>query len=85
MAIRNDTDLIGNSEGKRPYVIHVHLNETGWVRAHCVGLPVPGSCEHGDAPSGPIKCGGGLDHVSNYQLLKQDSAARSEARQIVGR
>jgi len=31
---------------------------------------VVGSCEHSNKPSGSIKCGKFLDHVNDYQLLK---------------
>jgi hypothetical protein len=35
---------------------------------------VAGSCEHGDEPSGYIKGGEFGDLLSDYQLLKKDSA-----------
>jgi hypothetical protein len=34
---------------------------------------VAGSCEHGNEPSGSKK-GGELDQLSDFQLLKKDSA-----------
>jgi hypothetical protein len=34
---------------------------------------VVGCCEHGNEPSGSIK-GGEFDYLSDYQLLKNDSA-----------
>jgi hypothetical protein len=33
-----------------------------------------GSCEHGNEPSISIKGGEFLDYLSDYQLLKKDSA-----------
>jgi hypothetical protein len=33
-----------------------------------------GSCEHGNEPQGPIKDVEFLDLVSDYQLLREDSA-----------
>jgi hypothetical protein len=35
---------------------------------------VAGSCEHGDEPSDSIKGGEFLGQLSDYQLLKKDSA-----------
>jgi hypothetical protein len=35
---------------------------------------VAGSCEHGNEPSGSIKCGKFRDFLGDYQLLKKDSA-----------
>jgi hypothetical protein len=35
---------------------------------------VAGSCEHGNEPSESIKSGELLDNVSDYQLLKKDTA-----------
>jgi hypothetical protein len=35
---------------------------------------VAGSCEHGNEPSGSIKCGDFVYQLSDYQLLKKDSA-----------
>jgi hypothetical protein len=35
---------------------------------------VAGSCEHDHEPSGSIKEGEFLDYLSDYQLLKKDSA-----------
>jgi hypothetical protein len=33
-----------------------------------------GTCEYGNEPSGSIKDGEFLDYLSNYNLLKKDSA-----------
>jgi hypothetical protein len=41
-----------------------------WLR---IG-PVEGSCEHGNEPSGSIKCWEVLEYVHNWQLLKKGSA-----------
>jgi hypothetical protein len=35
---------------------------------------VSGSCEHGNEPSGSTKGGEFLGYLSDYQLLKKDSA-----------
>jgi hypothetical protein len=35
---------------------------------------VTGSCEQGDEPLGFIRCGEFLDSLSDYKLLKKDSA-----------
>jgi hypothetical protein len=40
---------------------------SGWA-------PVEGSCEHGDEPSGSIKCWEVLEWLHNWRLLKKDSA-----------
>jgi hypothetical protein len=34
------------------------------------------SCEHGNGPFGFIKCGEFINCLSNYQLLKKDSARK---------
>jgi hypothetical protein len=39
--------------------------------------PVTGSCEHGNEPSVSINGGEFLDYISDYQLLKKDSASWS--------
>jgi hypothetical protein len=39
---------------------------------------VVGTCEYGNEPSGSIKCGEILDHLSTGQLLKEDSASCSK-------
>jgi len=36
------------------------------------------SCEHGNVPSGTIKGGELLNHVTDYQLHKKDSAPRNK-------
>jgi hypothetical protein len=38
---------------------------------------VEGSCEHGNGPSGSIKCWEILEQLCNWRLLKKDSAPRS--------
>jgi hypothetical protein len=53
--------------------------DLGEIRWEVCGLdssgsgPVMGSCEHGNEPLGSIK-GEEFDWVSDYQLLKEDSA-----------
>jgi len=39
--------------------------------------PPAGSCEHGNETSGPIKGWKFLNHLSDYKLLKEDSAPRT--------
>jgi hypothetical protein len=41
---------------------------------------VEGSCEHGNEPSGSIKCWEVLEQMHNWRLLKKDSAQRSKFR-----
>jgi hypothetical protein len=36
--------------------------------------PVEGSCEHGDEPSGSIKCWEVLEWLHNWRILKKGSA-----------
>jgi hypothetical protein len=36
--------------------------------------PVKGSCDHGDEPSGSIKCWDVLEWLDNWRLLKKGSA-----------
>jgi hypothetical protein len=36
--------------------------------------PLEGSCEHGNEPSGSIKCWEFLEWLDNWQLLKKGSA-----------
>jgi hypothetical protein len=43
---------------------------------------VTGSCEHGNQPSGSTKDGGFLAQLSDYQLLKKDSAPWSHYAQV---
>jgi hypothetical protein len=74
--------LVGNPEGKstlgrlRPRFeshIKMDIREIGWG---CV-LDSSGSCEHDNEPSGFIKCWQFGEWLSNYWLLKKDSAVRS--------
>jgi hypothetical protein len=39
---------------------------------------VEGSCEHGDEPSGAIKCSEVLELLHNWRLLKKGSAPSSK-------
>jgi hypothetical protein len=62
--------LVGNPEGKRPLGrprhrwednIRMDVREIGWSGVDWIDLahlkrPVESSCEHGDEPSGSIKC-----------------------------
>jgi hypothetical protein len=61
--------LVGKPEGKRPLGrprrrrvgnIKIDLRETGWKSMDWIELahyrPVKGSCEHGNKPSGSVKC-----------------------------
>jgi hypothetical protein len=55
------------------------LREIGWDGVDWVDLaqdkgPLEGSCEHGDKPSGSIKCWEVLEWLQNWQLLKKGSA-----------
>jgi hypothetical protein len=55
------------------------LREIGWDGVDWVDLaqdrgPLEGSCEHGDEPSGSIKCWEVLEWLHNWWLLKKDSA-----------
>jgi hypothetical protein len=38
-------------------------------------IKMAGFCEHGNEPSGYIKSGICLEHVSDYQLLKSDCSS----------
>jgi hypothetical protein len=46
-----------------------------WLR---IG-PLASSCEHGNEPSGPIKCVKFLDYLSDCYLLQKDSAPWSQS------
>jgi hypothetical protein len=72
--------LVGKPEGKRPLRrprrrwvdnIKTDLRNIGWDGMEG---PVVGSCEHGNEPSGFIKCWGVLEWLHNWQLLKKGSA-----------
>jgi hypothetical protein len=46
----------------------------GWYGLGGSGLgPVEGSCEHGNEPSGSIKCWEVLESLDNWRLLKKAS------------
>jgi hypothetical protein len=58
--------------------IKVDLGEIGWGDMYWIYLvqngPLEGSCEHGDEPSGSIKCWEVLEWLHNWWLLKKGSA-----------
>jgi hypothetical protein len=52
-------------------------NRMGWYGLDTSGSgygPVEVSCEHGNEPSGSIKCWIILEQLSDWRLLKKDSA-----------
>jgi hypothetical protein len=52
----------------------------GWYELNLSGAgqgPVEGYCEHGNEPSGSIKCWEIFEQLSVWWLLKKDSAACS--------
>lgn len=51
------------------YGVERGLNSSGSVQD-----PLASSGENSNEPLNSIKCGKFLDHVSDYQLLKEDSA-----------
>jgi hypothetical protein len=64
--------LVGKPEGKRP----LRSSRRRWVDNIKIDLregPFEGSCEHGDEPSGSIKCRD-VEWLHNWQLLKKGSA-----------
>jgi hypothetical protein len=78
---------VGNPEGKRPLGrprrwwadnIKMDLGETGWNGAGWMDLAQDwdqwSSCEHGNEPSGSIKCWKVLELLHNLRLLKKGSA-----------
>jgi hypothetical protein len=81
--------LVGKPEGRRPLGrqrrrwvdnIKMDLGQTEWDGVDWVDLAqeygsVMGSCEHGDEPSGSIKCWQVLEWLYNWRLLKKDSAS----------
>jgi hypothetical protein len=78
--------LVGKPEGKRPLRrprrrwvdnIEIDLRGIGWDGLDRTGSgwgPVEGSCEHGDEPSGSLKCWKILEYLHNWQLLRKGSA-----------
>jgi hypothetical protein len=80
--------FVGEPEGKRPLGrprrrwvdnIKIDLREKGWDGVDWTGLAqdrdqLEGSCEHGNEPSGSIKCWEVLEWLQNWQLLRQGSA-----------
>jgi hypothetical protein len=76
---------VGKPEGKRPLGrprrtrvdnIKIDLREIGWGgMTGSIWGPMKGSCEHGNEPSGSIKCWEVLEWLHNWQLLKKGSAA----------
>jgi hypothetical protein len=78
--------LVGKPEGKRPLGrlrrrwvdnIKIDLREIGWDGMDWIDLaqgPVEGSCEHGDEPSGSLKCWEVPEWLHNWQLLRKGSA-----------
>jgi hypothetical protein len=60
--------------------IKMDLREIGWDGMEWIGLiwlrigTVEGSCQHGNEPSGSIKCWEFLESLHNWQLLKKGSA-----------
>jgi hypothetical protein len=78
---------VGKPEGKRPlgrprrrWVDNskIDLREIRWDGMNWIDLAqdrtMEGSCEHGDEPSGSIKCWELLEWLRNWQLLKKVSA-----------
>jgi hypothetical protein len=80
--------LVGKQERKRPLGrprrrwvknIKIDLREIGWDGIDWIDLgqdngPVEGSCEHGDEPSGSLKCWEVPMWLHNWQLLRKGSA-----------
>jgi hypothetical protein len=72
--------LVEKPERKRRmwvYNIKIDLREIGWYGLDRSGSgqgPVEGSCEHGDEPSGFIKCWDVLEWLHNWRLLRKGSA-----------
>jgi hypothetical protein len=76
--------LVGKPEGKRPlgrrrrrWVDNVKMDRMGWYGLDRTGSeegPVECSCEHGDEPSGSIKCWEVHEWLQNLQLLKKGLA-----------
>jgi hypothetical protein len=82
--------LVGKPEGKRPLgrqrrrsvdniKIDFKRDRMGWYGLEWSDSgygPVEGSCEHGNEPSGCIKCWQ-IEWLHNWQLLKKGSVPRS--------
>jgi hypothetical protein len=73
--------LVGEPEGKRQLRrpgrrwvdnIKIDVIGIGWDGMGTIDLA--GSCEHGNEPSGSIKCWQVLEWLHNWQLLKMGSA-----------
>jgi hypothetical protein len=74
--------LVGKPEGKRPLgrprrrcvdYIKMDIREIGYCGMDWIDLaqgPVESSCEHGNEPSGCIKCWEVLEELPNWRLLK---------------
>jgi hypothetical protein len=54
--------------------IKIDLREIGWDGVDWVDLAQEGSCEHGDEPSGSLKCWEMLEWLHNWRFLKKGSA-----------
>jgi hypothetical protein len=56
--------------------IGMDLREIGWVGIYWIAVAQDreGCCEHGNEPSGSIKCWEILEQLRNWRLLKKDSA-----------
>jgi hypothetical protein len=80
--------LVGKPDGKRPLGrprrrcvgnIKIDLRETGWNGMDWIDLAQDRDqwrtlCEHGDEPSGFLKCWEVLEYLHNWQLLEKGSA-----------
>jgi hypothetical protein len=61
------------------YFVHIDMNiDAGFTGFHMIIFSSyfmsEGSCEHGNEPSGFIKCWEVLEWLHNWQLLKKGSA-----------
>jgi hypothetical protein len=76
---------VGKPERKRPlgrprcrWVDNIKIDlKMGWYGLDRSGSGqgrVEGSCEHGDEPSGSLKCWEVHEYLQNWQLLKKGSA-----------
>jgi hypothetical protein len=79
---------VGKPEEKRPLGrprrwrvdnVKMYLGEIGWDDMDWIDLPQDrdqwrGSCEHGDEPSGSLKCWEVPEWLHNCQLLRKGSA-----------
>jgi hypothetical protein len=77
--------LMGKPEGKRPLGrprrrwldnVKIYLREIGWDGMDWIDLAQDRAqtFEHGDEPSGSIKCWEVFEWLHNWQLLKKSSA-----------